>query len=268
MPIDIDPIQSGKPPPLPADTEGSKRPLYICIVIQLILGVIWTLPLISIKAFGGEYAYRIFALLVFTCPVHLILIAVAIRSILKKPETKQLAMTAIALPFILLALPFVINALTNGQALLDSPDKQIKTLAVILLLILISTFAFPKRAALLLPRFALYSPAANGIILCFVGIVYLVPIGYAIVSGCLDNFGGYETTSNDTGYLIAYGAMFLLTYAALASVPLSSIFCYSYLGLLNTDPRRCKKLHIAQLIATLPGSVVGILLLFYYMTRG
>lgn len=247
------------PPPLAPAVDspppsGAQRLLGQLLVIEVLLASIWIIAVCLFSGSAEAVAYQIVVTFGLIYPLHLIVSGIALWTRIKRKPSTRLSTIVLLVPWVTLPVPILLNQLNSTGPLLDSPQKLINALFLLVTLAIIQVLLRPRKNALLLPLFVLKSFGLNLLILLTTVSLYLVPIGFLVFHwGTLTQPG----TSQVDGYLLAYGLGALVTYAAVSTVPATLVLGYSGLSFFQTEITAHRKWRIAQLVAALPLVLIG-----------
>jgi len=238
-----------------ASTEKTgKRLMAVLWLLELALGIVWIMPLITVRGSQGDYGMLSLEQFFAVYPLNLLLMLVGVWSFIRRPSSRGLAILVIITPIVLLPLPHLLNLLAGGRPLLDTEEK-IRNVAVVLALLPMAViFLFPRRVATWLPLWMLRSGWFNGLVLMVACGVYLPYIALVLMWDKIF----LKTSDNSEGYALAYGLGAAVVYAALSFVPALLIFLYSYLSFFKQGISERKGIRSAQLVVSLPAVLIGV----------
>ena len=221
--------------------------LRICIVIQLVLGTIWTLTLIT----SANQGLGPIVMFVLIYPIHGVFGLIAAWSWWKKPQKRRLASVVLLLPVGFLFLPSLIVAVFGG-AVLTGPGDVGRTVVLLIAAGIGACLLFPAKAAGFVPDFCFRSRVFNvaalaALVLAWTpvvtGLVWLLLVAEPIQAGDRSNSGLAAL------YVSGIAMLFM------AAIGLVSVwtFLLGYIGVNQPAEVIHRSLHKAQLAGSAPG---------------
>jgi len=223
-------------------------------LMELALGIAWTMPLITATGSQGDYGMQCLTQFFAVYPFQLLLMAVGVWSFFKRPESRGMAMLVILTPLVLFPIPLLLNRLAGGHPFLDTKEKVRNAVIFLTVLPVAAIFFFPRRVATLLPTWMLRSGWFNGLVLMIACGVYVPYIALVLMWDKIF----LKTADNSEGWALAYGLGAAVVYAALSFIPAVLIFLYSYLSFFQKRVPERKGIRVAQLIVALPAVLIGV----------
>lgn len=249
------PEPNASPPP------RTDKFLDILLAAQLVLGALWTLPIISNQGEAAEWMGLFLLLILY--PIHGVIVLIAAWYFWKRPDLRWRAGLLIVMPVVLFPIPWILEGVF-GDPVLKSADAVRQTIATLLALVVILVLVFPRRVAEYVPRSVLRSTVWNVLILLAPIAVYVPYIAvYATRKSITEG-----ASPDQAGWTVAYALIIMILYAAISFVPALLTFLYSYVGLFQRRDRRRVGLHIAQLVLSSPPVVLGVWVINRLMEPG
>jgi hypothetical protein len=182
---------SPDPPAGQSESSRANRLLAQLIVLATLLASAWILLVSTFTGSAGSVANNAAITFGLIYPFHIPLTGLAIWTWIKRSPSPRLAILVIAIPWVTLPAPFLLNRLNPTGPLLDSPEKLINTSLGLVGVALVGILLRPRKCACLLPALVLKSSALNLLILLAVISLYLMPIVFLPFNG-----GGATTSRN------------------------------------------------------------------------
>ena len=231
--------------------------LTVILVIQCVLGAIWTLSLMTAAETGMEGLM----LFIYIYPFHAVFFLVGLWAAWRRPDQRRKAIWIAALPFGLLFLPSLLKGILGGPV---SGQQILFFLIGLAVLGVVISILRPARAIRFLPNGMFRSRAFNLFIVIGIVAGWLVPIGLFVLGG---DSGRGTSQTDSTGMGAAYlliGAALYLVVVGLASV--WTMF-WGWLGLMGGVEGAQRKLHVAQCVVALPGMLAGTVAVLFLLSQ-
>jgi hypothetical protein len=236
------------------------KALRIILVIQVLLGVVWTSAMLTElqKSLASLYLF------VLIYPFHLVFALVAVWAIWKHPDLRRKAVLVFVLPVGFLFLPYLVTSLFGGAL----HGEQLAGLAVAAgVLGVVISFALPKKTVKVLPNCVFRSRGFNILVIAIMVVAWLIPLAAIIwlaqQSGTSQPGGGQGSPGMGAAFLLLGAAMYFVGLGA-ASIMTAVL---GWLGLRGDVVGAQRKLHSAQLAIAAPGVLLGSGTLAWLLTQ-
>ncbi len=223
------------------------RLLSIVLVVQVLLGSLWTLTIASVPGRGD---FGMLPLFLLTYLVLFLGLLIGIWAFWRRPPLRRRAAWVIAMPFVFWFLPSIVKTLAGGHLSGDELATIVVSLAAACLL---ACLVVPARAAGLLPQRLFRSPVFNWLLI--VGLVagWLFPV--LVIAWLGSSQDG--SSQGDTGYALAYGVILGALYLVGLGGGSLLTAAWGWMGLRGNVAQACRKLHVTQLVLAVPGLFLG-----------
>ena len=224
------------------------KALKIIVGIQVVLGTIWTLSLMTVERTSWANVYLFF----YTYPFHFIFFLVGAWAFFRHRNLRRLAAWVMALPIGLLFLPGLIRGIAGGPVGADSAARLMFVLGI---LALIFAAVRPKQVTKWVPDFFYQSRGWNGFV------VLLQLIGWAtpfLLVAAVASDGSSSSSGSSPGMGVA--VLFLMAATYFIGVGIFSLLTsmHAWLGLRGGVENASRGLHITQLVLGIPGILLGV----------
>ena len=233
-----------------------KRAVNMVLGIEVVLGILWTLAAATAQGAGGLAAVGVFFVVY---AVFAIAAPFALWVLWKHPLLRPRAGWILALPVIFWFLPNLLRSLAGGFV----SSQQLLTLCLWALVLAVAfAWIFPRRAAVVMPRFLVASKAFNWLVLL------AIPAGWIFLIGVVVLVSTGDGSSSSSGTAVAYAIILAAPYLVglgLGSFGVSTWAWVSLRGGFESAPR---KLNIAQFILAMPGVIAGLVVAAWLVEQG
>jgi hypothetical protein len=224
------------------------RLLKATLLFQVLVGLYWMFPVAMgpIRGWGGLYL-----LFIIFVPL-LAVVAIAMWSFCRRPETRRLAVVVFFTPLVIFLAPFLFRGAFGG--IIGSPGGGFAEASIATVIVLVAVLVLlPGRVAELIPRTLLRSRDFNVTLVVSLSVMLAV---WLVVLTLLKTPFAYE----------AKNLLFALLYAVVCALTATPILVYSYYAMFQRVEREHHKLRIAQLalsVAVLLPAAFGL----YYLVK-
>ncbi len=232
--------------------------LKIAVVLQYGFGLFWTFVWAST---AGRGDFGMLPLILATAVVQVPGFLLSLWALWRHPELRRWAIAGVVAPLVFWFLPGIVKNLAGGHL---SAAESGGLLLIMLLVLFAACILVPRKVAGFVPDLLFRSRVFNGLILAGLVGGWLLLVGvFVFLSASKD--GGYQ---GDTGYGLAYAIVILAIY--LIGLGAGSLFStvWAWLGLWSGVDGACRKLNIAQIVASVPGLLLGGLALAFVIQQG
>lgn len=224
------------------------RAIRIVFGIQLVLGAVWTLSLVTV----GQGSYTGLYLFFYIYPLHLLFFLFAAVVFWQRKADRKVAAWVMLLPFVLLYLPSVVKSLFGGPL----EDRVVLNfLGISVLALLGFMVAVPKRASGWMPEFFYRSGWLNGLIVLLQALCWLLPIAaIALVASDGAPRSGGSSSGMGAAILLVGGAIYIVA----TGVGSLIAAVHGWLGLRSGVEGARRGLHVTQLALAVPAILIAI----------
>ena len=235
------------------------RALKIFLVIELLLGTFWTIVASMASGSGG---LAVFGLFVYIYPLFAIFFLVAAWAYWKHPAERKRAVWVMALPIAFWFLPTLIRNVAGGVL----SGQQFASLLVILAIAALATCLFaPRKAVVAVPNSLLRSRTFNVIVFIAVLLGWLFVVFVVIWVAGGNTKSGYQ---GNTGYGAGYAIVLASFYMVGLGIGSTFAAIWGWLGLRGGIEDTPRKWHIAQMVISLPGIIIGTMVFTWLVGQG
>lgn len=236
--------------------------LDIVLGIAVLITLHWTV-FISVET--GSSGIAVLGVFAVVYGAFAILFLIAALTAWRYPALRRRAYLVMALPFVALLLPYSIRLLAGGAV---ASDFWLKVLAVAILGGIGTAVVAPRQAVRVLPKRLFRSGIFNALILSLLAAAWCVLIGF--VAWSFSDAGQEYVARTDrgsSGMAAAYAIVAAAVYAVALGIGSFLTSLMGWLGLIGGVDGARRQLHIAQLVAGLPGVVVAVPTLLWLMSQ-
>lgn len=229
------------------------RSLKVILLIQWILGAIWTIGVLA----SSPTSLAGFLFFIYIYPFHLVFFSVGAWAAWRHPALSRRARWVMTLPFAFLFLPLILRLVSGGQP----GEELIRAIAIATIAsVFMACLIVPGRVAGLLPGALFRSRGLNLVVLLGAVIAWLIPVLLVVFA----QVGIQEAVSRDSsGYAAGYLFVAVVFYLLLVAVSSLGLATWGWLGVRGGIGGAQRRLHVAQLIAGIPGFALAVPVLIW-----
>ena len=224
------------------------KALKIIFGIQVVLGLIWTLSLMTVERTSWANVYLFF----YTYPFHFIFFLVGVFAFFRHRDLRRLAGWVMLLPIVLLFVPGMIRGIAGGPV---GPDSAVRLVFVLCVLGLVYAIVRPKQVTRWIPDFFYQSRGWNVFVLLLQLIGWAAPF---VLVAAIASDGAGRSSGSSPGMGVA--VLFVMAATYFVGVGILSLITsiHAWLGLRGGVENASRGLHITQLVLGIPGILLGI----------
>lgn len=232
------------------------RAVNIVLGVAIILGLLWTFAAATAHGAGGLAAVGVFFVVY---GLYAVAAAFALWVLWKHPAQRTRAVWMLALPVIFWFLPNVLRSLAGGYV--NSQQIGVLLLAAVVFA-LVFAWLFPRRAAILLPRFLVSSRVFNWLVLL------AMPAAWVFLIVIVAFGSNSAASSSNSGMALAYAIMLAGLYLLGLGAGSFGVSTWAWLSLRGGFEQAPRRLNIAQLCVAAPGVIAGCLVAVWLFQQG
>jgi hypothetical protein len=227
------------------------RALSIIIGLQIILGAIWTLPLLTADLSGlGPLL-----LFIYTYPFHAVFCLIALWAFWKHKTLRRKAALVLLLPIGILFLPYLITTIAGGPL---EAQRVLQLIVVLVAICIVLCFIRPRRAASMFPAVLFRSRTFNLLAVVGMAFAWLLPVFLFLLVRAKGSESVAQTAQVDSSGM-AVGYLFFVVGLYLASTGGAALFTMllAWLGLHGGVEGAQRGLHKTQAWLAAPALIAG-----------
>ncbi len=232
------------------------RAVNIVLGVEVALGLLWTLAAATAQGAGGLAAVGVFFVVYAVFAVAAVF---ALWILWQHPPLRPRAGWILALPVVFWFLPGVFRSMAGGVV---GSQQVVVLMLVTLVLALVLAWLFPRRAAIVLPRFLVSSRVFNWLVFL------AIPAGWAFLIVVVALVSTSSGSSSSSGTAVAYAIVLAALYLVGLGVGSFGVSTWAWLSLRGGFENAPRKLNIAQLCVATPGVVAGLLVAGWLVQQG